>query len=116
MLLRGSGANTNATGTDPRPEIARVVANGLTGNGIPQADRTYLASLVAAHTGISQGEAEQRVDALINHAKDTLDKIRKATSAAAFFMALSLMIGAFIACTTAALGGRWRDAPVPSTT
>jgi hypothetical protein len=115
VLLRGSRADTNATSADPRAEIARVVANGLTGNGIPPADRTYLASLVAARTGISQSEAEQRVDTLITRSKDTLDKIRKATSAAAFFTALSLLIGAFIACTAAALGGRWRDAPVPST-
>jgi len=115
VLLRGSRADTNATGADPRPEIARLVANGLAGNGIPPADRTYLASLVAARTGISQSDAEQRVDAFITRSKDTLDKIRKATSAAAFFTALSLLIGAFIACTAAALGGRWRDAPVPST-
>ena len=115
VLLRGSRAETDIAATDPRPEIARIVANGLTRSGVPSADRAYVASMVAARTGISQAEAEQRVDALVTHSKETLNTVRKATSATALFTALSMLVGAFIACTAAALGGQWRDDRVPAT-
>jgi hypothetical protein len=37
------------------------------------------------------------------------DAARKASSAASIFTALSMVIGAFIACVAAALGGQLRD-------
>jgi hypothetical protein len=109
-LFRGARTEANAAGGDPRPEVARIIANGLTGNGVPPADRSYVASLVAARTGISQSAAEQRVDSLLASSKEAADRARKAAAKAAFATALSLLIGAFIACIAAALGGQRRDA------
>lgn len=113
MLFRGARTDTNTATADSRPEVARIIAKGLTGNGVPAADRSYLASLVAARTGISQADAEQRVDTLIARSKETVDRARKASAQAAFATALSMLIGAFIACAAAALGGQRRDAPYP---
>ena len=76
------------------------------------ADRGYLAALVSARTGISEPEAANRVDIFISHMKASADSVRKAASAASLFTALSMLIGAFIACAAAALGGRERDASV----
>jgi hypothetical protein len=110
VLFRG--ANLNAAGSttaDPRPEVMRLLTNGLAKGEIPPADRSYLVALVAARTGISQAQASQRVDTFITQSKKTADKARKAGAAFAIFTAISLLIGAFIASVAAALGGRERD-------
>jgi hypothetical protein len=83
---------------------------------ISDADRTYLASLVAAKTGVSNEEAQKRLNDFItsaNEAKSKLeaaaDAARKAAAKGAIFLALAMAIGAFIASLSAALGGRLRD-------
>lgn len=113
VLFRGASFNAGESArTDPRPEVMRLVANGLANKEVPSADRSYLAGLVAARTGISQAEANQRVEAFITHSKETADKLRKASAAFAIFTGISLLIGAFVACVAATLGGRERDAVV----
>jgi hypothetical protein len=72
-------------------------------------DRGYLTSVVAAQTGLSREEAQARVDRAANSIRGAADKARKASSAVGFFMALSMLIGAFIASVAAAYGGRLRD-------
>ena len=71
---------------------------------------------MAAKTGISQADAEKRVDDTIASAKEAevkarqaADAARKATATFAIFTALSLMIGAFVASAAAAYGGNVRD-------
>ena len=44
-----------------------------------------------------------------NKARAATDAARKAAAEASIFTALSMLIGAFIACIAAALGGRLRD-------
>ena len=116
-LFRGASLNAAASTTaDPRPEVMRLLANGLANGEIPPADRSYLAALVAARTGISQAQANQRVETFITRSKEAADKARKAGAAFAIFTAISLLVGAFIACVAAALGGRERDSmPVVDT-
>jgi hypothetical protein len=114
-----SGAATTAdarTTTDARGEAARILANGVVSGDVPTTDRAYLAELVAARTGISQEDAQKRVDTAIAQAKaadikarQAADAARKATSEASIFTALSMLVGAFIACIAAALGGQRRD-------
>jgi hypothetical protein len=112
VLFRGISVR-NPTATDPRPEAMRILANGLQAGGdVSPADRGYLATLVSARTGISEPEAANRVGIFISHMKASADSARKAASAASLFTALSMLIGAFIACAAAALGGRERDASV----
>lgn len=114
VLFRGRAGEANSESAsalaDARTETMRILANGLASHGVPAADRSYLAQLVAARTGVSQAQAEQRVDTFIEHSKQTADQARKAASAVAIFTALSMLIGAFIACVAAAIGGRRRDA------
>ena len=116
VLFRGghaAEANSSApSASDPRAEAMRILANGLASNGVPAADRTYLAELVAARTGISQADAEQRVDTLIMRSKEAADSARKTAAAIAVFTAISMLIGAFIACVAAAIGGLRRDEEV----
>ena len=97
-------------------QATRILANGVRNGDVPPADRTYLAQLVAAKAGISQADAQKRVDDTIAATKDAevkarqaADAARKATATFAIFMALSLMVGAFVASAAAAYGGNVRD-------
>jgi hypothetical protein len=64
-----------------------------------------LADVVSAKAGISQAEAQKRVGDWVSSAESA----RKAAAQASIYTALSLLIGAFIASVSAALGGRLRD-------
>jgi len=117
-LFRSSGNGTGAAERgDPRVEVGHIVALALANDGtVPDADKTYLAGLVAARTGIPADEAQQRVNDFIataNQAKDqakaAADSARKAAAKTAIFAALAMAIGAFIACVSAVIGGRLRD-------
>lgn len=117
-LFRASSAAASggAADRDPRVEAGRIIVNDVTTGSVPEADRSYLAGLVAARTGLSEADAEKRVDGLIASAdqaaakvKAAADAARKDAAQAGFYTALSLLIGAFIASVSAALGGRLRD-------
>jgi hypothetical protein len=104
-------------GVDPRTEVAHVIAQALTTDGtVSDADRAYLAQLVAARTGVSADDAQKRVSDFITTAQQAKDKVkvaaeeaRKVAARTAIFLALALVVGAFIACLTAVLGGKLRD-------
>jgi hypothetical protein len=116
MLFRSPRADSSAATSDARAEAARILANGVVSGDVPSADRTYLAELVAARTGISMEDARKRVDTAVAQAKaaeakarQAADTARKAASEASIYTALSMLVGAFIACIAAALGGQRRD-------
>jgi len=101
---------------DLRVEAGHIIANAMSAGSVPDADRTYLANLIVAKTGLSQADAQTRVDEWVSmgmeaetKAKATADAARKAASQASIYTALSLLIGAFIASISAALGGQRRD-------
>jgi hypothetical protein len=73
------------------------------------ADRNYLAQLISERTGVSQADAEKRIDDTIAAAKQDVETARKAATAISFATALSLLIGAFVASVGGAIGGRHRD-------
>jgi hypothetical protein len=104
-LFRSSG---DAVQPEVRTEAMRILVKGVSAGEVPAADQQYLAELVATRTGISQAEAQQRVNTEVK-TRELADAARKATSAAAICTALSMLIGAFIASVAAALGGRERD-------
>ena len=117
-LFRSAQPNANAAGSnaEARNEATRILARSLSSGDVPAADRTYLAQLVAARAGISDTDAQKRVDDTIaqvqadeTKARQVADSARKASSAASIFTALAMVIGAFIACAAAALGGQLRD-------
>jgi hypothetical protein len=108
-------ANT-ATASTSQTEASAILLHAVTAGQLSADDRTYLAQLVAARTGLSTTDAETRVDAVMKQvqdattkAKDAADAARKAAAAASLLFALSLLVGAFIASVAAALGGRERD-------
>jgi hypothetical protein len=116
MLFRSARQDSSATTAEARAEAARILANGIVEGDVPAADRTYLAELVAARTGLSPEGAQKRVDSVIAQAKagelkvrQAADTVRKAGAEASLFTALAMLVVAFIACISAALGGHRRD-------
>jgi hypothetical protein len=115
-LFRSDRIDASANNQDVAAQATRILANGFRNGDVPPADRTYLAQLVAAKTGVPQADAQKRVDDAIastkeaeTKARQAADAARKATATFAIFTALSLMIGAFVACAAAAYGGNLRD-------
>lgn len=115
-LYRTDHPAANAAPEDVRAETTRIIARGLGNGDIPAGDRTYLAELVAARTGLSQADAQKRLDEVIGQVKAAeaktrlaADKARKAASYLAFFTAFSMIVGAFIAAVAATAAGQRRD-------
>ena len=116
-LFRSTGAGAGAQGAgDARMEASHIVANAWTTGAVSDADRGYLSELVASRTGSSPADAQKRVNEFVNDALDAqtkakaaADTARKAAAQAAIYAALAMVVGAFIASVSAALGGRLRD-------
>ena len=114
----GAGASPAGidTSSDPRVEAVFIAFNGIAHGAFSDGDRTYLAQLVQQQTGVSAQDAQKRVDDFVTATKNAEDRARAAADAArkaaaetAIYTALALLVGAFIACVSAALGGRLRD-------
>jgi hypothetical protein len=87
----------------------RTFAHALLQNETAAADKTALASLVSARTGMSMPEAEQRVSDVLTAARQAAEAARKATARLLFWLFVALMMGAFSASYAATIGGRQRD-------
>ena len=104
-MLRTDRHDAVASQAEVRAGIIRLLSR----DELQTDDKTYLANEVASDTGVSPDVARQRVDAATNSIREAADKARKASSALGFFTALSMVIGAFIACVAAAYAGGLRD-------
>lgn len=102
-------------------EVSRIFMNVSKAGPLPPEDLRYVALLVAQRTGLSQRDAEQRVDDVYTKAQTQLrdaevalreaaDKARKASATSALWLFVSLLVGAFVASLAATWGGRNRDA------
>ena len=116
-------AAASGVSTEPAPmgaEAGRIFASGLEAGALPPEDSKYLGQQVAQRTGLSQADAEKRVndafarmkakaDQAKAEAKEAADKARKASAYAALWLFISLLAGAFVASLLATFGGRQRD-------
>ncbi|MEG1114024.1 MAG: hypothetical protein RSE46_03285 [Janthinobacterium sp.] len=129
MLLRAAPASTSGTvaapvantGTaDQRVEIGKIFATSLSTGSLAADDRAYLGQVVASRTGVTQAEAEARVDAVYGRAakaaadakaaaRQAAETARKAGAHTALWMFVALLLGAFVASLAATFGGRQRD-------
>lgn len=131
MMLRpspgGAGTATSpspgnaATQTgDDRREISRIMIRSVTSGSVNDQDKSYLAQVVAQRTGMSQADAQKRVDDVMGQlhaavesgkqkAKEAADVARKTLAGVALWGFISMLIGAFSASFAASCGGRARD-------
>ena len=97
-------------------EISRILLQGAVNGSVPDGDKTYIAGIVSARTGLSEADARARVDTVLKQIDDAkvaaqaaADEARKAAATSALIGSLSLLVGAFIAAAAAAFGGHQRD-------
>ncbi|MDB5991886.1 MAG: rane protein [Herbaspirillum sp.] len=114
--------NPGNVAPDPaqRAEVTRIFANALRRGGLSDPDKTYVAQVLAKRNGMSQADAEKRVNDTYtayskriadaeNNAKAAAEKARKAAAYSALWMFVALLCGAFVASLCATFGGRMRD-------
>ncbi|KAG0087668.1 hypothetical protein BGZ92_007115, partial [Podila epicladia] len=110
MNVSTSSASAQTTGSEATStsEVIRIFSNAIQTNALPAEDRRYVAQLVSQRTGIAQADAEKRVTATFDKvqaklkeaevtARESADKLRKASSYAALWLSVSLLSGAFFA-------------------
>jgi hypothetical protein len=120
MLFRTDHPDASNDATSSHAEVGRILATDALSGDMPAADKTYVAQMVAARTGLTQADAEKRVSDVVEQAKNAKEKALGAAKTAAdaarktgVYVALwafiSLLIGAFSASYMATVGGRIRD-------
>jgi hypothetical protein len=101
-----SGPNPNQM----RGEVLRLWTASFRDNeDMSAADKSYIARLVATRTGMSQPDAEKRVNEVILEAKTAADNARKGMAKLAFWLTAAMLFGAFAASLAAVEGGSLRD-------
>src|SRR5262245_8091529 len=109
---RNASAAANADTT--RNELARVLASAVASGSLSDQNRNYLAQVVAQRAGLSQQDAERRVNEAFTAAREAADKARKAVILAGFVTAASLIISFGAAWWAALRGGQHRDNSIPA--
>ena len=100
--------NTNPN--QSRAEVLRLWTASFHGNqDLSAADKTYVAHLVAARTGMSEADAQKRVNDVITEAKTAADNARKGAAKLSFWLTAAMLFGAFAASLAAVEGGSLRD-------
>ena len=105
-----------------RAEALRIFINSISADQqqLSRDDLEYLASVVAQRTGLSQGQAEQRVEEVFNRASQALQETWRALQNAAeqarqvaawssLWMFVALLCGVIAAGLMAVWGGKQRD-------
>jgi len=95
-----------------RAEAARILLKSSSHDGVPQRDREYLTSVVAATTQAPPEAARERVDREIAAAGRELHRARVAGVLQAFFIGAALFVGAAVAWFAACEGGHEREANI----
>jgi hypothetical protein len=94
---------------------ATVAAAGLATSAVASAGSAGVGvaapvAAAAASQAVTQpGASASQIQSVVADAAPQADAVRKAASAFSIFMALSMLVGAFIACVAAVLGGQQRD-------
>jgi hypothetical protein len=108
---------TGLSDRDVRAQANTILAETAISGTVSPTDNAYLTQLVSGRTGLAPTDAQTRVNQVLaeqqadmTKAKQVADAARKTSAKAAIFTFVSLLIGAFIASVSGAIGGRLRDA------
>jgi hypothetical protein len=100
----------NASPNQTRAEVLRLWTSSFRDNqDFSAADKTYVTRVVAARTGMSQADAEKRVNDVIAEAKIAADNARKGAAKLSLWLTAAMLFGAFAASLAAVEGGSPRD-------
>lgn len=111
-----SDDGTVVADADVRDEISSVLMRSLQDGEVTEEDRSYLATVIANSTEMSQEDAREQIDASIaeveqtyEQAVDTAEQARIAGVISAFVLAATLLASGGAAYFAAAAGGHHRD-------
>ena len=108
-LLRSNGAVLERNEISERSAVESTFVHALRQGAIPPSDKTYLARVVSARTGLSFGDAENRVSDVFAEAQQSMDNTRKALAHLSLWLFVALLSGAFFASYAGTIGGKQRD-------
>ncbi len=113
-MATAAAASANDTNAQmQRQQVNRILLTAVGPNGLSDDDRTYLAQIVAARSGMNQDDAQKKVDDVVTRAKAATAKAaetaRKAAEYFAFWTFMSLLFGGACAALGGLLGGDLRD-------
>jgi hypothetical protein len=108
-LFRSDRRPPNVDLSSERAEAGRILLTASSHSGVSNDDKAYLVQRVAAVTGLSQPDAERRVDTATANAKTAIDRSRHSAIILAFSVAAATLLGAVVAWASACAGGRHRD-------
>lgn len=120
LLRDSSRAGDGASADSARAEIATIFIRSLSRGEFNADDTQYVGSVISRFTGLSQREAETRVEQVFeqaqlaaleieNAAREAADTARQSASYSALWMFIALLSGAFFASLMATFGGKQRD-------
>lgn len=110
LLRSDAPVSQQGNASETRDELDRLLVSGFrNGSDLKPADREYVSKVVARQTGLSQADADKRINEVVTQAKSDLDATRKATAQLAFWLTASLLVGAFCSSLAATEGGGLRD-------
>jgi len=120
MPANGAAAQTTAdpaagpspmagNATADRDEVTRLLTYGLTDGEFGADDKAHVARLIANRTGMSEAEAQARIDTVLAKAKAAADAARRIALIIGFATAATLLVGAAAGAWAATLGGKHRD-------
>jgi hypothetical protein len=92
-----------------RSEANLIMQNAIRTSLLPSQDRTYLVRLVSSQTGLIGPEAEKRVSEVASEEMQQAQLARSAAAHSLDWAFVALLIGAFVACHAATIGGKERD-------
>lgn len=116
ILFNPNSFNNGNANSGNNQEVSRIFAKALHDKSLAPNDVSYVGQLIAQRTGISQEDAEKRVNDTFKAiqdaevaVKDAADKARKAAAYITLWAFIALLIGAFTASLAGTWGGRCRD-------
>jgi hypothetical protein len=108
-LFRTNGSKPEVENISVTREAAIIFATSLKQGALSATDKNYLDQLVMSRTGVSQTEADERVNEAFLSAKSSAEATRKAIAHSLLWAFIALLIGAFCASFSGTIGGRQRD-------
>jgi hypothetical protein len=82
---------------------------GMVKGDLTHDNKAALVRIVADRTGLSQSDAEARVNQVLDDAKKVADTARRTALISGFLIAAALLIGGAASAWAATIGGRHRD-------
>jgi hypothetical protein len=108
-----NGANAAPPTSNPnqsRAEVLRLWTSSFRNSqDLSVGDKGYVAQIVASRTGMSQADAEKRVNDVVVEAKTAADNARQGAAKLSFWLTAAMLFGAFAASLAAVEGGSLRD-------